>query len=276
MKKVKWLIEESAIPDDVEPMVKALEDCGIGYTCRASRQDLEQTKHLFGEDDCVVFFGSLGLAKDLRRTAKWIPGVYYNKVMYECRFYYAYLGEHIFNSNYIMLPYGDLLRQKEFLYDRLAQDRAIFIRPDRSDKLFTGKLIYKEHFDKDVDTLGFGGMNPEELIIAAEPRNIKAEWRFIVVEGKVVAGSQYRKDNRVAIEAGYPQGAFDFAQYISSVYNPGDKAWVCDVCETVGGEYKVMEVGCFSCAGLYKADRLAVVKAVSEAALKEWESYKEV
>ena len=268
MSSPKWIIEESSIPDDVEPLKNALDTCGISYELSSPNSPLNTDS-----EDCVVFVGSLNTAKNLRRAAKWIPGVYYNRVMYECRFYYAYLGQHIFNSNYIMLPYGDLLRQKEFIYDKLSQDRAIFIRPDRSDKPFTGKLIYKEFFDKDVDTLGFGGMNPEELIIAAEPRNIKAEWRFVVVEGKVVAGSQYRKDNLVAVAEGYPQGAFDFAQYISSVYNP-DIAWVCDVCETVGGEYKVMEVGCFSCAGLYKADRFAIVKAVSEAAVKEWESYR--
>jgi hypothetical protein len=172
----------------------------------------------------------------------------------------------------MFVPFGELMRQKEFLYEHMGTDRTIFVRPDRADKPFVGRVIYKEKFDEDVDRLGWGQMKPEELIVISEPRNIKFEWRFVVVEGKVIAGSQYKEKDRVAIVEGYPQGAFDFASYIASIYDP-DICWVCDVCQTKHDEFKIMEVGCFSCAGLYKCDREAVVKAVSDAAVKEWESY---
>lgn len=57
---------------------------------------------------------------------------------------------------------------------------------------------------------------------------------------------------------------------LASIFNP-DPVWVCDVCQIKLDEFKIMEVGCFSCAGLY--NRNVVVDAVSAAVLKEWQSY---
>lgn len=267
----KWLIEIDVFPEDTDPLLESLERQGIGYTA-TKLYDIEEGLSRYPGEDCVIFYGSLRTARQLRRKAKWIPGVYYNIPRYECVDYYAHLGKYLLNGNYIILPFGDLLRQKEFLYESVGADRAIFVRPSRADKPFTGRLIYKEYFDKDVDGLGFKQMEPHELIVVSEPRNIKFEWRFIVVEGRVITGSQYKENDKVAIKEGYPQGAFDFAANIASIFSP-DLAWVCDVCQTKFDEFKIMEVGCFSCAGLYKCDREAVVKAVNESAVKEWESF---
>ena len=171
-----------------------------------------------------------------------------------------------------MLPFGELHRQKEFLFEHLSGDRAIFLRPNRGDKIFTGKVIYKEKYDTDIDNYGFGQIDPSEIVVAAEPINLQAEWRFVVVEGKVITGSQYRENERVAIDAGYPPEAFQFAEKIAKEYNP-DPCWVIDVCLTKSGIYALMEVGCFSCAGLYKCDRDIIATEVSKAAFAEWETY---
>jgi hypothetical protein len=268
MTKPIWLLEDVGA-ESIEPTVEALKQLNIEHYI----VEYPISPNFVEDDKCVVFCGSLYSAKMLRKKARWIPGVYYNIPKYECVNYYAYLGEFLFNENYVMLPFGELKRRKEFLYEYLGKERSIFVRPSRGDKTFTGKLIYKEFFDKDVDVLGFKQILPEELIIVAEPRNIAFEWRFIVVDEKVVAGSQYKKNDRIAIEAEFPQGAFDFASKIASIYKTEEAAWVVDVCQTIMGEYKVMEVGCFSCAGLYKSDRHKIVKTVSTAAVREYKSY---
>ncbi len=55
-------------------------------------------------------------------------------------------------------------------------------------------------------------------------------------------------------------------------YNP-DRCWTVDIAKTEYGTYHVLEIGCFSCAGLYGMDLEKVVDKVSEEALKEWKEY---
>ena len=271
MMKVKWLVEDDAFPEDTQPFLDAIAQSGYEYKVIRQRpcDPIPDFYTFFPREECVIFYGSLGLAKHLRRKCNWIPGVYYDVPKYNCVAYYAALGKYILNGNYMMLPFGELLRRKEYIFEHLAQDRAVFIRPDRGDKIFTGKLVLKEYYEKDIDYFGFNQLDPFELVVVAEPRNIKFEWRFVIVEGKVVAGSQYRENERVANDPSYHPEAAKLAEEVASVYNP-EPAFVVDICLTEQDEYRVMEVGCVSCAGLYSCDRMAVIKAVSDVALKEW------
>lgn len=271
---VKWLIESDAFPEDTTPTLEALERNGIEYKVVPFKPfELDEYLELYPGEQCVVFYGSLGLAKKLRRKAQWIPGIYYNVPVFDCVRYYAHLGKYLLNGNYIFLPFGDLIRQKEFLYHHLGADRTIFLRPNRGDKIFTGQLIYKEKFEEEIERFGFGQITAEELVVASEPANIRFEWRFVVVESQVVAGSQYKENDRCSPDPACPEEAFQFASEIARTYQPDDAAWVVDICQTRGGKYRLMEIGCFSCAGLYRCDRDAIVQAVSDAALREWQSY---
>jgi hypothetical protein len=52
-------------------------------------------------------------------------------------------------------------------------------------------------------------------------------------------------------------------------YNP-DRAWTLDICMTEHGNFYVLEVGCFSCAGLYAMNFETVVREISRIALEDW------
>src|SRR5580693_8024017 len=90
---------------------------------------------VFKEEDCVIFFGSIGMAEIIKRKTKWIPGVYHNEPQYKCSYYYPRLSKFLLNENYMILPYGELLRQKNFLYEHLGNGDMIFIRPNTGSKL---------------------------------------------------------------------------------------------------------------------------------------------
>lgn len=272
---VKWLIESTSIPEDVGPLLEALDKQGIEYKELEKHSLYKSSPHeIYDPSECVVFFGTLQTAQKLRRESQWIPGVYYNVSAYNCDHYYPHIGDLLLNREYIMLPFGDLLRQKELLYAHLGEDRSIFLRPNRGDKIFTGKVIYKEDFDKEVVSLGYGQIDPHELVVAARPINLEKEWRFVCVDTEVVTGSCYKEHNFVGYQAGYTEEALEIAKQAISKYRP-DPVWVVDVGLTKGGRYAVVEVGCFSCAGLYLCDREAIVKKVSQAALNEWQEYEE-
>lgn len=274
----KWLIETTGIPEDVQPIFEALENQNIEYKEIDKHfiftRGVDDIHKIYNEDECVIFFGTLESAKRIRRVAKWIPGVYYNVQALNCDHYYPHIGSRLLNRDYIMLPYGDLIRQKEFLYEHLGEDRAIFLRPNRGDKLFTGKVFHKEDFEKEIELLNYNQIDPQELIVASKPINLEKEWRFVCVKSEIITGSSYKENNVVGSEAGYPDEALQLATEVAKMYDP-DPCWIIDICKTKSGRYAVVEVGCFSCAGLYKCDREVIVKEVSKAALGEWQSYRE-
>jgi hypothetical protein len=52
-------------------------------------------------------------------------------------------------------------------------------------------------------------------------------------------------------------------------YRP-DPAWTVDICELESGELKVVEVGSFSCAGMYASDPEPIVTEINRISMREW------
>src|SRR4051812_42688682 len=75
---VNWLFENDTFGEDcVTQLVEEVERQGMQYTYAAKvpmRSD-ETYLDLFPPKSCVVFYGSLGFANQIRREASWIPGV---------------------------------------------------------------------------------------------------------------------------------------------------------------------------------------------------------
>lgn len=100
----------------------------------------------------------------------------------------------------MMLPFGELNRLKGNLFQMAelalgCDPDAVFLRPSSGLKSFTGKVVTKDSWDKDIKLMGFYDVEPEALVIAAPARKILHEWRTIVVNSKVVASSMYKKDD---------------------------------------------------------------------------------
>lgn len=271
--KASWLMETDVFSENLSKMVDEIRRQGMRVEI-ASHIPYASDKgylDLFKPEDCVVYYGSLNFAAQVKREAKWIPGVYYNKPAFNCSAYYPALGKcKLLNARwYAMMPYADLIRQKDWLLEHLGEDGCVFIRPDSGSKSFTGKLVTAEDFERDVNYFSFYGTNPHDICVVARPTNIDAEWRFVVVEGVVIAGSQYKLNDNLNVKADFTPEAVALAQDAARLYDP-DPAWCVDICRTKKGNYFVLEIGCFSCAGLYECNLEAVVREVSAAAVREW------
>lgn len=277
MTQVHWLVEEEGFNLDLEPLLSEIKAQGHGLKIHnhVPFEGSDKYLGLFDKDDCVVFYGSLQFGKQIQRQAPWIPGVYCSLEKFECTYYYPFFGSWLLNGNYVMLPYGELKRRKDFLLETLSNNGAVFVRPSSGFKIFTGKVIYAESWAKDVENLGFYDVDPERVVVVAEPHNLDGEWRFIVVKGRVVAGSQYRSAIGVKYSEVIAPEIYEFAQKVvdSAKYEP-DPAWCLDVCRRKDGELFVLEVGCFSSAGLYAASKSDIVREVSKVALEEWNDLK--
>ena len=163
------------------------------------------------------------------------------------------------------------------------------MRPNSGTKEFTGMVCKYDNFDECVELAGFYDVEDDLLVLVSSVKPLKQEWRFVIVDQHVVSGSLYRdwsspekrkpgvttKDyvlmnSHSLWEGCKDQKAWELAKICARRYDPG-RAWTIDVASVEGGTYHVLEIGCFSCAGMYGNDLEKVVAAVSKAAEEEWD-----
>jgi hypothetical protein len=165
------------------------------------------------------------------------------------------------NSRYTMLPFGDLDRQRGEVVERFGVGGSVFVRPSSGFKTFTGVVVGEEDWSSFIRHTR---ADPETLVVVSPPADVKKEWRAVVVNGEIVTAGQYKQDGKDIRCPDVPQEVYSYGRDVVEFvkYRP-DPAWTLDICETAGGDLKVLEVGSFSCAGLYACDCEAVVRAVN-------------
>lgn len=270
---MKWLLESDVFDDDLLPMLDELKRQNIEYKVADHMTSIhpERVQALFPPDDCVVFYGSLGMSRIVKLHTSWVPGIFCELPHYECVYYYPRIHKYLLNSNYVMLPFGELTRRKEFLLDLFGKDGKIFIRPSSPFKIFGGKVIDSKNWESDIKFVQFYNVEAEKVVVVAPPKVVTHEWRVVVVDGKAISGSQYIKNDE--IESGpCPKDVMIYAQWVlcNIDYKP-DRAWCLDVCRTDDDFLHVLEVGAFSTCGLYQCPMEPIIREVSRVAQEEWE-----
>lgn len=274
MNEVKWLLENDVFDEDLQPMIDEIKRQGMEVKVQRHipfEQERDDILVAYPQDDCVVFYGSIGFARQVQSISRWRPGAYCNWDNYRCTHYYPAFGDLLLNADrYVMMPLGELVRHKDFLYETLGEDNTVFVRPDRADKIFTGKAVYRPDLERDVKLFGFYDVEPHELVVVSPPKNITKEFRMVIVDDEIVAVSQYRPEHIVPSTSMYETVRDMGRLALSTTKWRPDRAWVMDVCHTAGGDQRILEVGAFSVAGLYACDPKPIVRAVSAAAFDEW------
>lgn len=216
---------------------------------------------------CYVAYGSLAFTQAVRK--KYItPGAYCTLEKYACTRYYPKMAPLLLNRSYVMLPYGELVRRKDFLFDSLDPFRTdtLFVRPDSGGKQFHGQLVPRDGYEEAVKKMAFYEVPDHELVVIATPQRLRAEWRFVVADKRVLPAGQ-QQPTPGGSEC--PLEALALAGKAAQLYEP-DKVWTVDVGLTEEGDYKVVEIGSFSAAGLYAPDLTEIVRVVSKIAALEW------
>ena len=123
-------------------------------------------------------------------------------------------------------------------------------------------------------------IDPYILCVVAEPQHIIAEFRYVICEKEVIAGSEYRWDNILDVRRDTHPVCDKLAEQIAKAEWQADTVYVCDIALIVednirGGDLcldevaKVIELNAFSSSGLYACDTYKIVEAVSKAAERE-------
>lgn len=271
MKKVKWIIDKDMFEDYENKLVDSIKNSGsdVYFYDDQKRTNIFSFLKKFDENDIIIFHGSLQHGIRLN-TTKYYPGIYLTLENYECSKYYGYFGNYLLNSNYIMMGLNDILRNKEKIFNWVKTD-SIFIRPSNGYKSFPGQLLPSKNFEYEFNVMvnSYGGLDKDNLCVISPFIEIDKEYRFIVIDGKVISGSLYMdKINRESWLAYYnrlceDKEAFKFAENMVELYKP-DKMYTIDICVLPSGEYKLIEINSFCCASMYGNDYDKIVDAVNK------------
>jgi len=281
---VKWLVEPEVFQHDGQALVDALEAMGVEHKVVGfgiTYDDL--VAKTFSNEDCVVVYGSLQLGRAAQRKTGWVPGVYCNLPKFECLYYYPRFGKHLLNNDYAMFPFGDLLDRRDWVFANFGASRCVFLRPSSGFKTFTGQIVEYVDWERELKRLSFK-VNPESLVLLCRPIEVVKEWRLVVTD-RVISATQYKEGkgwiritgSDIVKTSDVPQEVLDYGQQVLAEvdFNP-DPIWTMDICETDSGELKVLEVGSFSCAGLYACKMEPIVEEVNRLALEEYKDIYDV
>ncbi|MDT8924833.1 ATP-grasp domain-containing protein [Pseudomonas taiwanensis] len=225
---------------------------------------------LFAPDACLVIVGSIPFTRYFMRVHKGnTPGAYYDDERFRCSQYMHQLpAEWLLNEQHVFVPYAQLIRRPEWFFD-LFQSETLFIRPDSGAKTFTGLPIKRDQAAQEFSALRqLTNVPVETLTLVSRGVLVEAEYRFVIVNRKVVAGSRYMVSGEIDISTEVDSACQALAQQVASHAYQVDIAYTCDVAIS-NGRPKVVELNAFSTSGLYACDIKAVYHAIIEAAWLE-------
>lgn len=250
---VSWYVEPGT--DDAKRVKEEVSSRGMKALYAGGGELPDANCMYFGTVEGVKLFQGFGC----RTWCDW------NKL--KCSYYFPRWGELLLARRYGFYPLGEVLRLGSELW-RWYEDTEgrAFIRPDANDKCFDGVVVHSRNLPYWLKQAE--GLPPETLCLVARPEKIYAEYRLWVVQGKVVAGSQYIFQGKIDHQQGWPISAQDLAEHAAYLWSP-HAAFVLDVASEVPGKFSILECGSVHTCGLYAADVGRIVSSLSELAERE-------
>lgn len=222
-----------------------------------------------GDEESVVLYGSIEFVEKRMDSGLYSPGAYYSRQSFRCTYYLPTLpNDLVGNGLGVYMTFSDFVGRRDQIY-RLFGVSRLFIRPDSGAKTFTGLCVTKENDAFELKSLmKLTQVTDETLILVAPAANISAEYRFYIVEGKVITGSRYMVDGKPDKSPEIDARCLKVAEIVSRLPWQIDLAYTCDV-GLFGGVAKIVELNAFSTSGLYDCDSVALFSAIAETAVRE-------
>lgn len=269
---IYWLIEEDTFSD--KAIFKALQDHGVPYKTARYYDLLSGKCPEFDPGDQVIFYGSIQTVKWLRRNAPFLVWIFWDSTEFDCTEYYHLFGKFLLNRHFHLATIAQL---KYYHPSFFRSDGAhTFVRPNTGDKVFTGMVVDGNKFLFDNKEVLCYAPPDNTLVVLADPQQVGREWRLVICEGKVLTHSQYADHRPIAAKTSdETTKVLAFAnEVLATVKFSPHPVWTLDICEVgdlagVRGELKVLEVGSFSCSGMYDGDWNLIVQAVTQLVKKQ-------
>jgi len=206
----------------------------------------------------AVVMGSISLCNYAKEKG-WAPGAFINGYNFNHSAYKCGYGKHLLNYDAHVVKFGEADTADPNL-------DVFFLRPYDDSKCFAGEIISRCDFQdwqekvRRIQDENYTTISTETVVTVASVKKILREYRFFVVDGRVITGSLYKMGNRVTYQSQVDDDVSRFAQRMTYQFEP-DRAFVLDIALTEDG-FKVIEVNCFNAAGFYACDVTKIIHAV--------------
>lgn len=256
MRNVQWVVQSNLNSEGSDLIEKACREIGAIYT-PVEIIPFSDTLPDYDRSIPAIFYGSTTMG----RLVFGERGYFFDAANFHMQ---------LLSMNYrkLMLnyPYG------EYTIEELVEEipfwdyNEFFIRPLDDSKSFVGQVIngheIKDWFAK-LQQSDSTEITTETEVLVTSPKRIETEWRLWIVRGKVIAASQYRRNDILIKKEGCPAGIKDFAEFVCRLWTPHD-VFCMDVCVLPENRNPfIVECGCFNSCGFYAADVNVIVKEIT-------------
>lgn len=260
--KVNWLVDEllteRAYETGYPSIAQVAKEMGHGvYLTKYIPFSSNPDENIpFKSNECVITHGTIQFCKQIEKAYGkiWVPGLYFNDNVKTFTAFASHIGEDLLNSDFIILSLSEFKRRKM---------KNVFIKPLSGLKEFVGQIASWH------DQLSSVEIDPTTLCVISQPQEIKAEFRYVIVNREVITGSEYRWDNVLDVRRDTLPVCDELANKVAKMQWQADLVYVCDIASTDNGP-KVIELNAFSSSGLYACDTYKIVEAVSKIAWAEY------
>ena len=179
-------------------------------------------------------------------------GIFRDNAFFNMRSYREMFGKDFLNSDSLDI---------EFKYLERLGSQNLFFRPFDDKKSFDGAVFDLVEFVdlfKDI-------IPPSEIVTISSVKEIYCEWRFVVVEYKIVSFCCYRGEEKKF------EAPITFVNHIiTSImsFRNAPSAFVMDICKVRDG-YRVVECNVFNSSNFYECDFCSIVYEIDRLMIKE-------
>ena len=239
-----------------DTLCRQLESYGISYSCVQVSASLLQIKpEIESQESLIIVMGSSSLGK-IAKQRKWTPGYFDNNLDY--RLYMQHYGSDMLNEQAVIAPLGQLQPAWE----------KFFIRPVSDKKTFSGTVMncaefsdMQQHAATDIGQQPSAvAFDQNDIVVIAPLQTIYAEYRFWVVDARIVTSSRYRLGKKGMFSSDVDERITAFAQKQIDKWQP-DRAFVIDIADTEDG-LKVIEINAINSSALYAANAGKLINAI--------------
>ena len=232
---------------------KELTSLGQKYTPIEIAPFSEDLPKVKVEGPCFAY-GTTSIVKNAKK--QWDPGVFFIPENFKVSTWISHLGTELLNHQGYVCTLNDLL---------VSGPDECFIRPNSDLKDFTGVPVKREHLLKQIENINNGGFlfDGSLEVFVAPTKHIQKEWRFFVVDNKVVSGCQYKLKTMAQMVPHIDPALMEYASHVVKTWTP-DKACVMDIAQDFEGNYKVLEFNCINASGLYVCDLRKIILSLQD------------
>jgi hypothetical protein len=211
----------------------------------------------------AVFHGSLGNAARIAVELPWRPGAYCATDAFRCTRWYPRASPWLLHRRWASTTVEALVADPAAALRPIGSPDEFFVRPDSPLKPFSGRVLRRVEASFKALDHGFYYDDASLPIVVTPVERVGREWRYVVVGGRVTAGSAYQADGRAAAPDDSAGDPWRFAADIASALDAPEAVFVLDIGESDRG-LRLIELNPFSGADLYACERSAIVRAVAE------------